>query len=83
MQEQKEPRHALVMGLGRFGGGVGVARHLLGKGLQLCVTDLRPESELAEARNALEKTPGADRIQWKLGGHDTSDFTNTVFVHVR
>jgi len=80
MQEHTESRHALVMGLGRFGGGVGVAAHLLRQGLDLLITDLRSERELAEARGILEKAPGSERITWRLGGHEIADFRRTDLV---
>ena len=37
-----------VMGLGRFGGGLGAVKFLLERGARVTVTDLRPASQLAD-----------------------------------
>jgi UDP-N-acetylmuramoylalanine--D-glutamate ligase len=60
--------HVLVMGLGRFGGGVGVTRYLAQQGAQVTVTDLADESALAESLSRIEDLP----IRLALGGHDES-----------
>lgn len=71
-----------VMGLGRFGGGVGVTRWLLRQGAEVLVTDRATEDELREALEALEtdanKSPG--RLSYRLGGHDQRDFTHADAV---
>ena len=72
--------HALVMGLGRFGGGSGAARYLLDQGCRLVITDLQERRELADAVEALDQGPGADRIEWRLGGHEISDFRRTDLI---
>ncbi len=59
-------RHAIVLGLGRFGGGLGVSRWLLGQGAEVTVTDRLPRAELAEAADELESL-GA---RLALGGHE-------------
>src|SRR5262245_44217484 len=64
-----EGRRVLVMGLGRFGGGIGVSRWLARQGAQVTVTDLAAREELAESIAALEGLP----IEFRLGGHDASD----------
>ncbi len=60
-----------VMGLGRFGGGVGVARYLVKQGADVLVTDLLTQDELADSLAQLEGLP----IQYRLGEHNVSDFT--------
>lgn len=71
---------ATVMGLGRFGGGLGVARWLAGQGARVRVTDLKPAegfaSELAELSPLIE----SGRVTLRLGGHDVGDFTDTDMV---
>ena len=60
----------LVMGLGRFGGGVGVSQWLAGQGAVVTVTDSARPEELAQSVKALEGLP----VSFKLGGHDVADF---------
>lgn len=67
-----------VMGLGLFGGGVGVARFLVKQGAQVTITDLRPPSQLAESIQALSSLP----LTFHLGGHTDTDFTNADLVVV-
>lgn len=61
---------AVVMGVGRFGGGLGAARFLLRQGARVLATDLRSAAELPEAVQALA---GQD-LRWALGGHRAEDF---------
>ncbi|MBI5366882.1 MAG: UDP-N-acetylmuramoyl-L-alanine--D-glutamate ligase, partial [Planctomycetes bacterium] len=63
-------RKVTVMGLGLFGGGVGVARYLARQEADVTVTDLRPEKDLAESIAALAGYP----VRFRLGGHDEQDF---------
>lgn len=64
-------RRVTVMGLGTFGGGVGAVRFLAERGAIITVTDLRTETQLAEA---LKELHGVEVAHWKLGGHDLRDF---------
>ncbi len=61
---------AVVMGLGRFGGGVGAARFLATRGARVLVTDLAAPESLAASVAALE---GLD-ITFRLGEHCDEDF---------
>src|SRR4030067_712622 len=65
-----------VMGLGLFGGGVGVARFLANQGACVTVTDLKGATELAPSMKQLEGLP----ISFKLGGHGESDFADADMV---
>ena len=65
-------KRAVVMGLGRFGGGVGAARWLCEQGARVLVTDLAGEADLRESIDAL----GDLHITYRLGGHDEADLTN-------
>jgi len=67
-------QRVLVMGLGRFGGGVGVTRWLVGQGAHVTLTDTASPSELADSLAKLADLP-SDRLTLKLGGHDLADFT--------
>lgn len=64
------------MGLGLFGGGVGVAAFLARHGALVTVTDLRNASELSPSIKQLEGLP----ISYKLGGHHEEDFVNADMV---
>lgn len=64
------------MGLGLFGGGVGVAGFLARHGALVTVTDLRNASELSPSIKQLEGLP----ISYKLGGHHEEDFVNADMV---
>ncbi|MBN1845301.1 MAG: UDP-N-acetylmuramoyl-L-alanine--D-glutamate ligase [Sedimentisphaerales bacterium] len=66
-----QARRVLVMGLGSFGGGIGVTRFLAGRGAQVTVTDQRSRQELAESLDRLGDCP----VAYHLGGHDSQDFT--------
>lgn len=59
----------LVMGLGRFGGGVGVSRWLAEQGARVTVTDLASREDLDASLKALEGLP----ITFRLGGHDVAN----------
>ncbi len=67
-----------VMGLGAFGGGVGVTRFLATKGARVTVTDLKDEGALASSLAQLDGLP----ITLHLGGHRESDFTEADMVVV-
>ncbi len=71
-------RRVTVMGLGRFGGGVGAARFLVEQGAQVTVTDLRDEAALAPSLEELSGLP----IRYVLGRHEAGDFTGSNLVVV-
>ncbi len=58
-------RHIVIMGLGRFGGGIGVARWFALQGDRVTVTDQLPREKLAESIAALADVP----VEFALGGH--------------
>jgi len=67
-----------VMGLGLFGGGVGVTQFLLSRGARVTVTDLRGPDLLGKSLDLLDGFP----IEWVLGRHRTEDFTSADLVVV-
>jgi UDP-N-acetylmuramoylalanine--D-glutamate ligase len=67
-----------VMGLGRFGGGVGVSRWLVARGADVLVTDLEPAETLRESVERLHGLP----IRFRFGEHNVSDFTACDLVVV-
>jgi UDP-N-acetylmuramoylalanine--D-glutamate ligase len=67
----------LIMGLGRFGGGVDAAKFAHVAGAKVIVTDVAPAEQLSESINKLEALPD---IEFHLGSHDPSDFEQTDIV---
>jgi UDP-N-acetylmuramoylalanine--D-glutamate ligase len=63
-------KRALVMGLGVHGGGLGVARFLVGQGADVTITDLRGPDLLKPSLDALAGLP----IRYVLGEHREEDF---------
>jgi UDP-N-acetylmuramoylalanine--D-glutamate ligase len=63
-------KKVVVMGLGLFGGGVGVTKYLVSQGAQVVVTDLRTPDKLQESLAQIEKLP----VTLRLGEHRTEDF---------
>ena len=64
-------KRVTVMGLGRFGGGIGVVQFLAKRGAGICVTDLKTENELAESLSQIEN---CENVTFRLGEHRESDF---------
>jgi len=60
----------LVVGLGRFGGGVAAARYFAARGDEVCVTDKRDADTLAAS--VAEVAPLGVRL--RLGAHDRADY---------
>src|SRR5262252_3109260 len=73
-------RRVTVMGLGRFGGGLGVARWLAGQGAEVLVTDLDPAEKLATSVEQLRDLVDGGSVRLRLGGHNVSDFTTCDLV---
>jgi len=71
-----QSKHVTVMGLGRFGGGIAVARWLVEQGARVLVTDRDPAEKLADSIKSLDGLA----VQWQLGGHRSEDFTDTDLV---
>lgn len=69
-----------VMGLGRFGGGVGVARFLCAQGADVLVTDLEPADKLEASIGQLGDLIASGAVRFRLGGHNVADFTDTDLV---
>ncbi len=69
-----EGRRVVVMGLGRFGGGVGVARWLAGQGARVLVTDLASEDRLVDSVKELGPLVRDGAVTLRLGEHREEDF---------
>lgn len=71
-------KRVTVMGLGRFGGGVGVVRWLARSGAAVTVTDQLPAEQLAASVAEIRELG----VTLHLGGHDERDFRQTDLVVV-
>jgi UDP-N-acetylmuramoylalanine--D-glutamate ligase len=65
-----------IMGLGFFGGTIGLAKYLVTQGAQVTVTDLRSEADLRDSVAALDGLP----VRFVLGRHEPTDFTDVDMV---
>ena len=70
VQEIRNKR-VTVAGLGRFGGGIAVARWLVENGAKVLVTDQAPADKLKESVAKLDGLP----VEFRLGEQRESDFT--------
>ncbi len=77
MPEFKD-RRVTVMGLGRFGGGVGAVRFLVAQGAHVTVTDMFPAEELLESLGQIAGLP----LKLRLGEHRVEDFREADMVVV-
>lgn len=71
-------KRVTIMGLGSFGGGVGLARYLALQGARVTVTDLQPAENLSVSLDTLAALP----IRFVLGEHREHDFTDTDVIFV-
>ncbi|MBK9119544.1 MAG: UDP-N-acetylmuramoyl-L-alanine--D-glutamate ligase [Phycisphaerales bacterium] len=78
MSDDWNGKRVTVMGLGRFGGGVGVARWLAAQGARVTVTDKAPAAALAESVAALD----GRGVTLRLGEHVAEDFAAVDLVVV-
>lgn len=73
-------KRVTVMGLGRFGGGLGVTRWLAQQGADILLTDLANAEDLAEPLAQLKPLIDDGRVTLRLGEHNVSDFTSCDLV---
>jgi len=71
---------ALVMGLGRFGGGLGVTRFLVAQGYRVRLTDLGSAESLRAPLEQLRPEIDRGSVELRLGGHDEADFAAADLV---
>ncbi len=74
------PKRATVMGLGLFGGGLGVTTWLLDAGARVLVTDRRSERELESGLRALAPWLESGQLKVELGGHSARSFVDADVV---
>jgi len=70
-------KKVLVMGLGRFGGGVDVVQYAARAGAQVVVTDQAASEKLGDS---LAQLRGLSGIEYHLGRHDAEDFATADVV---
>jgi UDP-N-acetylmuramoylalanine--D-glutamate ligase len=68
------------MGLGQFGGGLGVTKWLLERGARVTVTDMADERKLDGPVQTLRSLPGGRDVALRLGHHDEADFRGAEVV---
>lgn len=73
---------AIVMGLGRFGGGVGAATYLLEQGASVTVTDLSKAEELRDSISTLQEVHSDGTLKFQLGTHDGVSFDEAELIVV-
>lgn len=72
-------KKVLIMGLGRFGGGVDVAKFAVNAGATVTVTDIAAAQHLADPISQLQEF-GA--IEYHLGSHELGDFEQADIIIV-
>lgn len=72
-------KKVLVMGLGRFGGGVDAAKFTASAGANIIVTDLASHEQLRDSINQLKEFPD---IEFHLGSHEAIDFEQADIIVV-
>ncbi|USN99117.1 MAG: UDP-N-acetylmuramoyl-L-alanine--D-glutamate ligase [Phycisphaeraceae bacterium] len=69
MPDRLRGQRVLVMGLGRLGGGAGVARFAAEAGADVTVTDIAPAEKLGPGLEAIADLVQAGRVHLRLGSH--------------
>lgn len=69
-------KRVTIMGLGVFGGTIGLAKYLVSQGAQVTITDLQGADALATSVDALAGLP----VRFVLGRHEAADFTEADMV---
>ena len=72
-------KNVLIMGLGRFGGGVDTAKFAARACAKVVVTDLAERQQLRDSIKQLEEFPD---IEYHLGSHNPTDFEQADIVIV-
>jgi len=70
-------KKVLIMGLGRFGGGVDCAQFASKSGAKVIVTDSAPAEKLSESIDKLKEFPD---IEFHLGSHTPEDFRQADII---
>ena len=73
-------KRVTVMGLGQFGGGVGVTKYLVARGARVTLTDVDRVEKLAEPLSQLANEIESGRVTCVLGEHRVEDFATAELV---
>lgn len=73
-------KRVVVMGLGRFGGGIGVTRFLAARGARVLVTDLDGEARLSDSLASIADLVQAGEVTLRLSGHEHADFASADLI---
>jgi len=73
-------RRVTVMGLGQFGGGIGVTRYLVARGARVTLTDRDPPKKLEEPLRQLAPEIASGAVECVIGEHRELDFSSAEFV---
>jgi UDP-N-acetylmuramoylalanine--D-glutamate ligase len=73
-------KRVTVMGLGRFGGGIGVTRYLCAQGADVLVTDLDPPDKLKDSIAQIQPLIDKGLVKLRLGEHNVADFTTCDLI---
>lgn len=73
-------KRVTVMGLGQFGGGVGVTKYLVARGARVTLTDVDRVEKLAEPLSQLANEIESGRVTCVLGEHRVEDFATADLV---
>ncbi len=68
------------MGLGRFGGGLGVTKWLLDRDCQVILPELAEKEALLNPLAQLADAISSGQVRLRLGNHDQRDFTETDLI---
>ena len=83
MMDQFHNQRVVVMGLGRFGGGIGVIRALVEAGADVLVTDSSNKETLAESMGSLKDLESTSHLEFRFGPHENSmlEHANVLIVN--
>ncbi|MHC4171894.1 MAG: Mur ligase family protein [Planctomycetota bacterium] len=70
-------KNVLIMGLGRFGGGIDVTKFAAGGGAKVVITDLASAQQLSDSIKKIEEFSD---IEFHLGSHDPVDFERADII---
>lgn len=82
MSREFAGKQVTVMGLGRFGGGVGLTRWLVGGGARVLLTDRESPKDLESSLARIDDLVQSGQVILRLGAHDARDFARTDMVVV-
>ena len=80
MMDDFQGKNVTVMGLGRFGGGVGVTRWLVARGARVLITDTDRADSLTHSIASVQPLIDSGKVTLELGRHAEEFFTRADAV---